>query len=229
MTKTKLEDFSPEIGGLFDDFGGQTVSARFGPNPRPEYTAGSLGIILEIDSGGERPIEQWWSCGDPEKWQIARGGQEIINREKPDMHAFHRSSTAWELVKDMAIAIGEGDIAKGLQFFHKRDHWMTEAEMYTALSFHWKQKVMKTVEGKDRDVLMPTKFLGEVKGEVGSLDEILIELAHGKDEKALKSAAVKVDALKKGGPYLQAVVSGKKLTELKEAGKLFVGEDGKYI
>ena len=63
-----------------------------------------------------------------------------------------------------------------------------------------------------------------------ALDKILIDNASGKDEKGLKSFAVRNDDIKANSAYMQAVVRGQKLTELEESGGLVKNpDDGTYI
>ena len=136
------------------------------------------------------------------------------------------------LVGAMATAIGNGNIEKGQEAFVKRDKYMTDSAFYTGFSFHWAVQTLGTVGESTSDVPLPDKFLGEttVRGKRTAavaastdnpeLDMILIENAAGKTDRELKSFAVKNEEIKANTPYLTAVVSGKKLKEMENAGTL---------
>lgn len=173
--RTTSEDFQPDIGGLFDDFESPALSAYFGPNPEPKYqakliaggkTPNSIGIILEMDSGGEKPITQWYSCGAVDQWNIVRNGQELVNIKDPNKHRFHQKSSAWSLVEQMMKVLGGGDLTKGQEVVAARGLYMTEAEFYTKDVFHWNQlPVSNPVSGEAATRLLPSAYVGEASAQ----------------------------------------------------------------
>ena len=120
---------------------------------------------------------------------------------------------------------------------------MTEANFYTGLSFHWAvQEIKRDIGGKSITSRppLPQKYLGEVgsgKGKAGSasvdttdLDLLVVANATGKDEKELKSWAIRDANIKANDAYIKGVISGKKLTELEASGSLVKDpETGKYL
>jgi len=247
--KTSTADFEPDIGGIFDDFDSPIIRARFGDPPEKyKAKADAIGIHVTFDQkfnpsdgSGERNVEQFYSIGSKDNWEIKDGGKEVINTKNPDKHAFNQNTSVWQLVEKMILHAGAGDMKKGLELFSKRDHWMTEAAFYTYLNYHWKlQKVLMyrggtdTKEKQSVDMLLPDKFIGETKEAEGSepaeaseLDSKLLEFAHGKTEKEVKAASIKL--FKGNSTYIKEIINGPKLKNFVDSGELFVGDDGKYM
>ena len=240
MPKTR-EDFMPDVGGFLDNVDGDIVDVSFevasgdyadkvmmgGADAKPPVV-----IKLTIESPElERPAVQSYSVGSQELWEIQGDGKSVKNVKNPDKHLFRKGSRAWTLVEAIMTTVGDGDLEKGQDVFIKKDKYMTEASFYTGLSFHWAVKSLGTVGGGTTNTPLPEKFLGEVKKgkaapapkvevEDSSLDAIIIENATDKTERELKSFAVRNPEIKKNDAYMKAVVSGKKLTQLEEEGKL---------
>lgn len=256
MAPKTMEDMGLD-SGLADDFDGAIASAFFEVNTQYAEIAGVQDpmLTLVLDSPDfEDSAEQRYSCGAAKQWQIGRGGQEITSAKTPNSHRFNMSSRAGGLVSRMFELIGNGDKAKGQEFFVARDRYMTEGEFYNGLNFHWKREPMKTVSGESRDILMPMTYLGEVAPGNTSpsaksstaptvstaststtvvaddLDAIVIGIASGKDARGVKIAAMKEEKLKANDAYMKDLISGSKLADLEKAGKLTKGPDGeKYI
>lgn len=245
--RTTAADFEPDIGGLFDDFDSPVTKAYFGSAPAKyaEKMGGEgIGIYLTFDQtyqdkGVEKNVEQFYSIGNVKNWEIKNDGAEVINTKDENKHQFNQNTNAWALVEKMVTHVGEGDFKKGQETFIARDKYMTEAAFYLGLTYHWKQqKVMNPVQKTEHDVLLPDKFIGEVKPEAkatakaaasADLDAKLVELAHGKTVKEVKSASTK--EFKGNSPYIREIINGKKLKELEDAGELFLDGDretGKY-
>ena len=240
MTKTR-EDFKPDVGGFLDGVSGDIVDAEFAiasGQYADKVMLGDAGatppvvLTLTVESPGfEKPINQSFSVGAQDQWEIAADGKSVTNKN-PDKRSFRRGSRAMDLVEAMITAVGDGDVAKGQDFFIKRDHYMTEAGFYIGTSWDWVRKNMPTVSGTPTPVPLPVKMLGEtiVKGkpatkkaeavEDDALDKILTDNASGKKENELKSFAVRNVEIKKNEVYMRAVVSGKKLKELEDSGSL---------
>ena len=241
MTIKTREDFEPEVTGFLEDSDGAIVDAYFGPNTNPEYQAkagtGGMGIMLTIDSPDlQRPLEQWYSIGAEDNWSLSKDGLEVTKVKKPESHLFNKNSRGWVLVESMIAAIGAGDRAKGQDFMVKRDFYMTQAGFYKGLNFHWATKSVPVVGKPNVDVPMPVVFLGEITGGViatsastDDLDQVVVDLAAGLDDRGLKQAAMKNVALKADNNYMRELVSGPKISELEKAGKLTRGPDGKFI
>ena len=239
MPKTR-EDFQPDVGGFLDDVDGDIVDAEFaiasgdyadkvmmgGAGAKPPVVVKLYIESLEL----ERPATQSYSVGSSELWEIQDNGKSVRNVKNPDKHLFRKGSRAWTLVETMMTTVGDGDLEKGQDFFIKRDMYMTNAKFYTGLSFHWAVQSLETVGGGRTNTPLPEKFLGETKkGKVAApkvevedsaLDAIIIENATDKTERELKSFAVRSPEIKKNDAYMKAVVSGKKLKQLEEEGKL---------
>ncbi len=249
MSKTR-EDFELETG-LFDDLDGVIANVFFGP-PSGDYSALSgtadAGLYLVIETPDlEKPMEQFYSLGAKKAWKVTDNGEAVVSEAKPDSHAFNTSSRGGALVQRMMSLIGNGDMDKGKEFFIARDCYMTQKGFYTGLNFHWKREPLKTVGGESRDVLLPNKYLGEVKTAAGAkgptgtgttstpsgdatvLDNIVIGLAEGKTERELKQAALKNDALKANSAYMKDLISGAILKKLETDGKLSKGPENKYV
>lgn len=254
MPKTR-EDYMPDVGAFLDDVDGDITDTEFhiatgdyadkilmgGGDAKP-----SLGVTLTIESPElERPASQFYSIGSADLWEIADDGKSITNTKNPGRHSFRKGSIAWVLVEAMFLAAGDGDISKGQDIIGiNRDKYMTQADFYTGTSWHWVAKPItsniagKTVSSNPR---VPEKFLGETKpagkeaapvAEVKdeNLDAIIIEKATGKTERELKSFAVRNSDIKANDAYMKAIVSGKKLKELEDAGLLTKDPDtGTYI
>lgn len=249
MPKTR-EDFMPDIGGFLDGVPGDIIDATF------EIASGEYADRVMLGGGAskppvmlritvespnlEKPAEQGYSVGSQEQWEIADDGKSITNLKNPDKHTFRDGAIAMELVKAMAVALGDGSMEKGQDVFAKRDHYMTEAGFYTGLSFDWEVKTITRKIGQ-RDVTskppLPANFLGETsaktkgpakKGakpassstDTSELDQLLADNASGKTDRELKSFAVRQDTIKANDPYMKSVVSGTKLKDLENAGTL---------
>ena len=246
MVKTRA-DYEPDIGGLFDDFDSPILSAFFGENPREEYKAkasDSIGILIELDSGGEKPITQWYSIGGTDQWQILNNGAEVVRTKNPDKHAFHQKAKAYALVEKMITLVGDRDKVKGMDYFiSKKDAYMTQNNFYTGLNFHWKQQDYSYTNPETKEVvkttgLFPDKFLGEatVTAKAAAtpvptdeLDTIVVELSEGKDTRGLKQAVIRDDRFKGKDAFVQSVVNGSKIDQLEKVGKITKGPDGKYV
>ena len=250
MVKTR-DDFMPDVGAFLDNVDGDIVDTEFkiasgdyadkvmmgGSDAQPPVT-----IALTIESPElERPAIQSYSVGSQDLWEILDGGKAIRNVKNPDRHLFRKGSRAWALAESMMTAVGDGKLDKGQEFFIKRDAYMTEAKFYTGLSFHWATKSLGTVGGGKTNTPLPEKFLGEAKPakaakvavvevEDETLDAIIVENAPDKTDRELKSFAVRNPDIKKNDAYMKAIVSGKKLRQLEEAGLLTKDPDTqKYI
>jgi len=250
------EDYLPDLGGFLDGCSGDIIDARFdiasGDYADKVLLGGDGGkvpvvVTLTVDSPKfEKPVEQSYSVGSQEQWEIAVDGKSITNLKNQDKHTFRDGAIAMYLIKAMAEALGDGDAEKGQDVFVKRDHYMTEAAFYIGFSFDWEVKVI-TREINKRTITskppLPVKFLGmtSAKGEVkktgkatvtapsdtADLDQILIDNAAGKTDRELKSFAVRQPVIKDNDAYMKAVVSGKKLKELEDNGKLTMEPDTK--
>ena len=244
MVKTR-EDYELETG-LADDFDGVIADCFFEVNPQYSEISGTTDpmLTLVIESPDlEQPAETRYSCGGAKQWQIGRGGQEITSAKAPDSHRFNMNSRAGVLVSRLFTLVGNGNRAKGQDFFIARDRYMTEGTFYTGLNCHWKREPLKTVGGETRDVLMPDKYLGEVSSDKGvsraaagvavaptdDLDEIVVGMVAGKTDREVKMTAMKEDKLKGNDAYMKELISGPKLKQLEDAGKIGKGPDGKYI
>ena len=245
MVKTR-DDFQADVGGFLSDMDGEIIDAIFdlasGKYADQVMMGGSdasIPVVLTLTIEApelDRPAIQSYSVGGQDVWEIIDGGKSITNIKNPDKHVFRDGSNAWELVEAIACALGEGDIGKGQDVFIKRDIPMTEAGFYIGLGkFHWGIKTIpRNIRGKPvtSNIPIPEKFLGagtaKVKGkpapvatvEDEALDQILIDNASGKTDRDLKSFAVRHSEIKGNDAYMKAVVSGKKLKELEDAGKL---------
>ena len=251
MVKTR-DDFMPDVGSFLDNVDGDTGNAEFtiatgdyadkvmmsGGGAKPPVV-----LKLTIESPElDRPAVQSYSVGSQEIWDILDGGRAIQNIKNPDRHLFRKGSRAWTLAEAMMTAVGNGDLAKGQDFFIKRDTYMTEAKFYEGLSFHWATKSLDTVGGEKTNTPLPETFLGEAKAtgkaapapvatvEDEALDALIVEASPDKTERELKSFAVRNPTIKANDAYMKAVVSGKKLKQLEEAGLLTMDPDTlKYI
>ena len=154
---------------------------------------------------------------------------------------FRKGSRAGALVEAMMTAVGGGVLGKGQDFFINRNCYMTEAKFFEGLNFYWETKSLPTAAkgGTPRDVPLPVKFLGEVKGGAAApagaqavdttvLDAMVMANASGKTQQQVKTWAVKDPDIKANKEYMTSVVNGKKLTELENGGQLTLGADGKY-
>jgi hypothetical protein len=254
MSPKSREDFIADSGGFLDGVNGDIIEARFelakGKYADKVLAGGSdakIPVVITIVVATpemDKPFEQSYSVGGSDAWEIVDNGGAIVNKN-PDKHSFRKGSMAWHLVEAMMKAVGDGDIDKGQEFFVQRDFYMTEAAFFTGLSWYWESTTIKT-DFKDRTVEsnppLPVKYLGKAAGGSSStassassvaddeLDTILIENATGKTDKEVKSFAVRNDQIKKNDVYMKSVVSGKKLKELEDAGKLIKDPDtGLYL
>ena len=244
------DDFILDVGGFLDNVPGDVTDATFeiasGKYADQVMLGGSeakppVVLTLTIESPDlERPAEQSFSVGSPVVWDIIDGGKGIRNIGNPDKHAFRKGSMAGALVTAMAEAIGGGDPDKGWEFFAKRGHYMTSADFYCGLAWHWEVKEIKRdIGGKQVTSRppLPAKYLGESSkaesapvADAGELDKLLVENASGKTDKELKSWAIRNPGIKASDTYTKAVISGSKLKELEDKGDLVKDPDtGKYL
>jgi len=247
----------PDVGAFLDDTDGDIVEAEFtvasGEYADKVMTGGGdtkvpIVIKLTIESPDlEKPAVQSFSVGSQEQWEIEDDGKSIKNVKNPDKHNFRKGSVAMALVESMMTTIGDGKLEKGQDFFIKRDTYMTEAKFYEGLSFHWATKELSFDIGGRKFTTkppLPEKYIGEVKSsskekpaskkaestDNEELDAVLVENAAGKAERELKSFVVRSGEFKGHDVYIKAVVSGKRLKELEDAGTLVKDPDsGKYI
>ena len=259
MPRTSRDDMELE-SGLASDFDGAIALVKFGV--RDEYAAvvgnSDPMLLLSIDATEALGtyIEQAYSLGGAKQWRVEKGGSSIVSDKTPDSHRFNLACRAGQLVAKMIETVGAGDRTKGQEFFLKRDHYMTEAEFYAGLRFHWKRVPLPTVGGETRDVLLPEKFLGEVgapalsisgsgatvvtapaatapaaivTGYSEELIDKLVDLCSGKTEREVKLALIKDEVMKKQADLVNSVFNKGLLKELGQAGKLVLGPDGKYI
>ncbi len=257
MTKTRddykpdvggfLDGINGEIvEAMFDVASGEYADKVMlgGPDAKPPIVL--ILTVMSIDR--EEPITQSWSVGSQDTWEIINGGKAIQNIKNPDKHSFRSGSRAMSLVEAMMTAVGDGDLEKGQDIIIKRDKYMTEAAFYVDFNFGWATQQLATVQGgKTTPVPLPAKLIGmaAVKGKTAqpaatksagkgtvvsadaALDQLLADNANGKSEKELKSFAVRNPDIKKNDAYMKAVVSGKKLRELENAGTLTLDPDTK--
>lgn len=231
--------------GLFGDLDGKITDAKFGPNPRPEYQLAAgvdPGLVLTIDSPDlQEPIEEWYSAGGKKQWQVVSDGKEMVSGADPDLHKFHSNAKAGALVTAMFRVVGDGDLKKGQQFFIKRGFKMTQSGFYAGLNFHWK-RIPLSYEIENRTIssqtLLPVEFLGEGEAkaapagavaEASELDDVVAEISAGLTERELKRKALGNDTLKANQAYMKELVSGNKIQELINAGKLAKGPDEKFV
>ena len=245
MAKLKATDF--DLGsGLFEG-PGKVTEVCFGPNPNADYQSQSKapGLTLTVESPErEEPIDIWYSIGDG--WEAKRGGKEVVNKNKPDSKRFNMNSKGGKLLQGMFKVVGNGDVDKGKELLAERGHPMTTAECYEGWDFEWVQMaVAYSIDGKDISgtIAIPVELLGspdeKTKGKVKAkvepveeateLDDIVVGLAEGKTVRELKGACMKEDTLKADDDYMTSVVSGDKIQELIDDGKLTTGPDGRFI
>ena len=246
MVKTR-EDFQPEVGGFLDDSDGEIMDAVF-EEAGADYAAqmvgatgkAAIGVTLTIESPGlERPLEQWFSIGGSDNWEISSDGREVTNIKHPDRHAFRKGSRGWDLVEAMAKAESGGSVEEGQELWAKKDKpYMTQAAFYIGGNYHWMRKALPKVGGGTTDVPLPETFLGEVKGKAApvsvagtdELDKVVIGLVQqGMTERDVKTAAARNEELKKNAAYMALVISGNKLEELEKAGKITKAPDKTYV
>ena len=246
MPKT-AQDYLPDIGGFLDGQDGDITDALFvvasgayadksmvsKPGTKP-----SIVLMIKVSStGADKPVEQSYSVGSQDIWEIVNDGKSIQNTKNPDRHSFRDGSVAYALVKAILTTLGSGDIDKGQLVAAKRDFWMTEAGFYTGLNFAWKnQKLTWVINGVtvESNPPLPDRFLGETASakkagpakaaapaaDTSELDAIVIENASGMTESKLKAFAVKNETIKANGDYLRAIVNGKGLRALEASGLL---------
>ena len=238
--------------GLMDDFDGTISRQTYFGDPKEEYAgiSGSsdpvLHLIVDVP-GLEEPIEQTYSLGAKQGWEVQRDGAEVTSALNPDIHSFNNRSRAGQLVDHMAKALGAGDGDVGIDVLLQRDRYMTEAEFYWDYALHFKQVPLPTAQkGETRDVLMPVALAAVAptpaarapaakaaapKAAVGYTltdDETvrIVELAMGKSEAQLKSALLKEFS---GNTALKTEIFNKGLlARLVKDGTLTVA-DGKFV
>lgn len=257
MVKTR-DDFMPDVGAFLDNVDGDITDAVFevatgdyadrimveNATAKP-----SVGVRLTIESPElEKPASQFYSIGSQELWEILDDGKAVRNIKNPDRHVFRKGSIAWTLAEAMFLAAGNGDLGKGQDIIGiNRNKYMTDADFYTGTSWHWVTKtVTTTIQGRTvtSNPRVPEKFLGEAKPvskgktatktvdtvEDAELDALIVANATDKTDRELKSFAVRNPDIKKNDAYMKAIVSGKKLKQLEEAGLLTMDPDSKkYI
>lgn len=243
MPKVKQED-RDLASGLIDDVDATITDLTFGVNLKYAEASGSndpMGIFTLEGDQLEKPFDQGYSLGGTAKWQATRGGKEVISQLKPDSHVFHKNSRMGTIVDRMFALVGEGDAKKGQAILFKRvndDRYMTEAEFYIGLAFHWKRENLPTLTaGETKPVLMPNAYLGEVKVEVkqavGSVSEEdinkILAIVEGKTEREVKQIIVKKDS-----PFSEsiknAVFNKGLLGKLESEGKVTKDPaSGKYV
>jgi hypothetical protein len=245
--------------GFMNDFDGAITDAYFDKHPDPKYRAKTdeLMLILTLDGPTlEEPEIKTYSIGAKRKWKSNDKGNTVVSDVVVDSHSFVKTARAGALVQEMAKCIGNGDIEKGMEFFATRGYYMTDANFYKNLNFHWLNKTLDQAGLKEdgtkatSEVLLPVAFLGEVKAGAShtaapkqsavpaqsikpetkdNMDDYLIANVAGKTEREVKSWAMK-DPTMKGNPTFQReVVSGTKLTDLVTAGTLVMDPDKKFI
>ena len=238
MPKT-LHDYELSFG-LVSDFDGEITAAEFGVNANYAEAAGKdiPGLTITIDSPDlGQEMSQFYSIGDPEKWEISDDGTEVTFTPKPDAHRFNMNSRGGQLVSAMFESAGGGDKKKGQEFFLKRDFWMTQAGFFVGTNWHWERVEMKNPLQPDRapsSVLVPVALLSEtkktgskVKGGADDADIArIIELAEGKTERELKQAVVNEF---KGKPIVNEVLNKGLIKKLVDSAKLALGPDGKFV
>ena len=233
MGKVREEDMQLS-SGLQDDFDAVIASVEFGISKEYALKSGTSDPMLTLTFGSEEAesFSQSYSIGGARQWQIGKGGKEVISQIQPDAHSWNMNSRAGTLVKRMFQLVGNGDMKKGQQFFLSRDRYMTEADFYIGLKFHWKREKMQTLGGEERDVLLPVAWIGEVKTVVkGTVPDTsmkkVIELAIGKTERELKGAILEDPELSKNLDLLDKIFKENLLQTLETGGKL-VKVDGKF-
>jgi len=250
MSPKTRDDFTPDVGGFLDGMNGDITEAKFeiasgdyadriiagGGDAKP----GVMLTLTVVSPELERPLDQSFSVGSSDLWDIAADGRSITHTKNPDKHMFRKGSRAWALVEAMMTAVGDGKLEKGQDFFIGRDSYMTQAEFYEKLSFYWETQSLPTVGGQKTNVPLPAKYLGEAKSGSGGgakagtvedttdLDLHVVANASGKTITELKTWAIKDEKIKTNNAYKTLIVSGKKLKELEESGMLILGEDKKY-
>ena len=247
MPKTR-EEYNLE-SGLASDFDGTIVDAPF-VEPSADYQRVSQtkdpALNLVIDSPEhDNPISESYSIGAKKKWQVINGDQEVVSETAPNSHTFNMNSKGGILVERMYQLLGKGDREKGIEFFMKKDCWMTQSGFYKGLTFHWMREKMKAPpddsgQVKEVAILLPTAYLGEsavaakataaasAGPKVSELDQILKDLASGKDEKGLRLACAKDAKLRANPQYLREVINGTKIKDMEAAGEI-VKVDGKFV
>jgi len=203
------------------------------------------------------PVTQSWSVGSQDIWEIIDGGKAIQNIKNPEKHAFRSGSRAMALVEALMTVAGGGDLEKGQEVIIERNHYMTEAIFYIGFNVTWATQQLPTITGgKSSPVPLPESLISiasakaatkpgvktAVKSAVkaaaaaapeaetsdtADLDQVLVDNASGKSEKELKSFAVRNGTIKANDAYMKAVVSGKKLRELENAGTLTMDPESK--
>ena len=256
---SQREDFMPDSGGFLDNMDGDIVEAIFdvasgeyadkvmagASNAKPPVI-----LTLTIESPDlDKPAKQSYSIGSQDVWEIASDGKSITNVRSPDKKRFRDGSIAWSLVNAMMVAMGEGSLEKGQDIAIKKDIFMTDAKFYENTSWHWEVTEIKRDIGgktvtsrpplpveclKEQKPTNPEKVKpGAKKSDVDApdLDLILISNAPGKDERGLKSFAVRNAEIKANDAYLKSVIQvGGKLKTLEDEGLLTKDPDsGKYI
>lgn len=253
MTPKSREDFETVTGGLFDDFDGSIVGAKFGlPTGSYASTSGGTapGLTLTFNNpDAEKPFDQFFSIGNG--WEIVDDGKAVRNINKPESHVFTKSSKAGKITDAALKLVGAGDVEKGQEIFIKRDFYMTEAAFYLGWNAHWNIEESKmTIDKQEKIIktLTPTIWIGfaggttaqaapaggaKAAGPIGDaakMDEELIKLSAGKTERELKQLAINKDNTAKfTSEYKRDIVNGTILKRLETDGKLFKDEKGLYM
>lgn len=245
------DDYVLDSGGFLDQMDGaiaeaifEIASGKYADTMIAGDPNAKAGVMLRLTINSpdvERPISQFYSVGSEDQWAISEDGRSVTNVKNADKHMFRKNSRAGSLVEAMMTAVGGGELAKGQDWFIGRDVYMTDAKFFENLNFYWEnQKLPMVKEGETRDVPLPAKFLGEVKGggkagapgtapeDTTELDLLVVANASGKTMPELKTWAIKEPTIKANKAFMQAVVSGKQLKKLEDEGLLTLGADGKY-
>jgi hypothetical protein len=232
--------------GFFERGRAVIVDAKFEPTPNSKYAemgGDAVGLTLVLQTEDGETVNQWYSAGGNKGWIASPDKSSITSEINPESHRYNKNSKAGILVGEMIKAVGKGNEKAGVKFFIDKDVLMTEAAFFKGLDFNWEPlKRSYEIDGRkiDSSVIVPIEFLGEASGTTTEtkastaaqnteLDDMIIELAVGKSDRELKSAAIKVPEIKADKTYMDAIVDGSKLTELVNAGKLEKAPNGKYI
>ena len=253
--KIRPEDLLPEEG-FADDFDAAISDAYFDKHPNEKYRAKTSDpfLILVLDGKDlDEPQVKPYSIGAKREWQVVDKGAGVVSKAKPDTKTFIKASRAGTLIMEMARAVGEGDVNKGLESLANRGHYMTEAGLYIGLNFHWLNKKMAQAgtneDGtvSESDVLLPVAYLGEGttsgkssassgtksdnKGteDSSNLETLIVTNATGKTDRELKAFVMNNAEMKKNPGYQREAVTGTLLADLEKDGKLTKDPDGRYL
>lgn len=239
----RREDMELE-SGLADDFDATITSASFGFDERyaAKISGGGepdpmLTLVLEGPTL-EQSVTQRYATGAAKQWQISQDGREVVSGKDPNSRRFNENSRAGQLVKRLITLAGGGDVAKGQEFFVKKDFYMTQGGFYEGLTCHWKRETLPVVGGGNSNVLLPTAILSSAAPAAGGASgasginpdwiEAVVKLAEGKTEKELRLAFIKDASVKDNQELKHAVFNKGLIGELVKQGFLTAGPDGKF-